>query len=199
MTQRNEAKLTAEQHRRLTLMGTSSVVGGDIRAALAEIERLRALLRVAHPHVEDKVLLGSDTRQTGRARGARGIVVSDIVERLREEAGEWLASESTGMATALMMREAADEIERLRARIAELEPLRAEVKEWLCTACRYVYPGPPQSGFQSVICPRCNGSTGPRAMMELRAANERIAELEKQLAHAKVWDRDVPEPKPSSP
>ena len=40
--------------------------------------------------------------------------MSDIVERLRLDADEWLA----GSSTAPLLREAADEIERLRAALA---------------------------------------------------------------------------------
>jgi uncharacterized coiled-coil protein SlyX len=109
--------------------------------------------------------------------------VSDIVER----AAKWA---TVGDAEKLIA-ELLAKVNEQQARIAKLDPLLAEVKEWICAKCRYVYPGPPQRGLQCVICPRCNGSTGPRVLMELRAANERIAELEKQLAHARVWDREV--------
>jgi hypothetical protein len=51
---------------------------------------------------------------------------------------------------------------------AELASLRAEVKEWLCSDCNTVYPGPPQEGFACVVCTKCGGSTGPRLAMENR-------------------------------
>lgn len=58
----------------------------------------------------------------------------------------------------------------------ELEVLRAAVKEWMCEACNYVYPGSPQPGFHCVICPRCEGRTAPRQTIELRKANAQVKE-----------------------
>ena len=55
-------------------------------------------------------------------------------------------------------REAADEIEQLRA----------AVEEWLCEKCNTVYPGPPQPGFACIQCPKCKGTTAPRQTIELR-------------------------------
>lgn len=52
--------------------------------------------------------------------------------------------------------------------VSEIDELRAEVKEWLCDACNTVYPGPPQKGFACVICPLCQGNTGPRNVVEIR-------------------------------
>lgn len=67
---------------------------------------------------------------------------------------------------------------------AEIESLRAEVSEWLCESCNYVYPGPPQLGFACVICPRCKGSTAPRKTVELKKAADRIEALQSRLAGA---------------
>lgn len=50
----------------------------------------------------------------------------------------------------------------------DLAMLRAEVREWLCDSCNTVYPGPPASGCLCVICPKCNGNTGPRLSVENR-------------------------------
>lgn len=62
--------------------------------------------------------------------------------------------------------------------IAEVEQLRAEVKEWLCIDCNTAYPGPPRPGFACVICPKCKGTTMPRQRAE-------IEKLRAELASAK--------------
>ena len=59
--------------------------------------------------------------------------------------------------------------------IAEVERLRAEVKEWLCIDCNTVYPGPPQPGLSCGICPKCGGSTGPRPAGENRLLRAELA------------------------
>lgn len=64
---------------------------------------------------------------------------------------------------------------RLEAAERERDGLRGEVREWLCADCNYVYPGPPSKGFDCIICPRCQGRTGPRPTVEKHAAE---AELE---------------------
>jgi chorismate mutase len=69
------------------------------------------------------------------------------------------------------------------ARIAELT---AEVREWLCDKCAIVYPGPPQEGFNCVVCPKCSGNTGPRKTVLLRKAEARIADLEAQVSALKA-------------
>jgi DNA-directed RNA polymerase subunit RPC12/RpoP len=65
-----------------------------------------------------------------------------------------------------------------RARLeAEVQKLRAEVREWLCTDCNTVYPGPPASGLAGVKCAHCGGITAPRLSVEnrrLREANETL-------------------------
>ena len=66
------------------------------------------------------------------------------------------------------------EIDRLKE---ENEKLRAEVKEWLCDKCRYVYNGPPTPRFDCVICPKCEGTTGPRSWMEKRELKAMCDEL----------------------
>jgi hypothetical protein len=64
----------------------------------------------------------------------------------------------------------------------ERDELRAEVKEWLCVQCNTVYPGPPQPGFRCVICPKCEGDTGPKVSMQLRAERQARKEAEEKLA-----------------
>ena len=59
-----------------------------------------------------------------------------------------------------------------------IRQLRNEVKEWLCADCNFVYPGPPQTGFGCVICPRCQGRTAPRQTVEIRKLEDRIAALQ---------------------
>lgn len=71
-----------------------------------------------------------------------------------------------------------NELVRLRAENAEL---RAEVREWLCTKCNMVYPGPPQEGIMCVLCPKCGGTTAPRLTVELarlRPIVEAVAEMD---------------------
>jgi hypothetical protein len=62
-----------------------------------------------------------------------------------------------------------------RGLIAEVERLRAEVKEWLCIDCNTVYPGPPQPGVACVMCPKCKGSAGPRLAVENRLLRAKLA------------------------
>lgn len=60
---------------------------------------------------------------------------------------------------------------------AYLQQLLSEVREWLCTDCNTVYPGPPASGLAGVKCPQCGGITAPRLSVEnrrLREANETL-------------------------
>ena len=64
---------------------------------------------------------------------------------------------------------------------AKTEELRSEVYEWLCLKCRTAYPGPPSKGLACIICPKCDGDTGPRKMMELRETKEKL-EAERQKA-----------------
>jgi len=71
--------------------------------------------------------------------------------------------------------------------IQELFELRAEVKEWLCEKCNTVFPGPPQPGFQCVVCPQCKGRTGPRLILESR---RRITELYNALEA--LWNLPAP-------
>ena len=59
----------------------------------------------------------------------------------------------------------------------EHERLCAEVREWLCETCRFVYPGPPMPGLRCVVCPQCSGPTAPRHTVEMR---ELRAELKGQ-------------------
>lgn len=61
--------------------------------------------------------------------------------------------------------------------IAEVERLRAEVKEWLCIDCNTAYPGPPQLGFACVTCPKCKGTTMPRQSAEIKKLRTEYAEL----------------------
>lgn len=63
----------------------------------------------------------------------------------------------------------------------EVALLRAEVREWLCIDCNTVFPGPPQNGFACVQCPKCNGPTGPRGLMERRKLMTEIADLRTAL------------------
>jgi len=62
-------------------------------------------------------------------------------------------------------------VNQLQAEVAEL---RAEVKEWLCEKCNFVYPGPPQAGWRCVICPKCGGSTAPRLTVESSRLQARL-------------------------
>lgn len=62
---------------------------------------------------------------------------------------------------------------------AERDKLVREVKEWMCEACNFVYPGPPQEGLACVLCPRCGGHTSPRERVEHRHL---IAGLKDRLA-----------------
>ena len=63
--------------------------------------------------------------------------------------------------------------------VTTIEELEAEVKEWLCVSCNYVYPGPPQQGAGCVVCPKCGGKTMPKHMA-------RIAELETEKENFRV-------------
>lgn len=56
----------------------------------------------------------------------------------------------------------------------ENKELRAEVREWLCTECNQVYPGPPQEGFHCVLCPRCDGLTMPHNTWEIRTLRAKL-------------------------
>ncbi len=69
----------------------------------------------------------------------------------------------------------------LAAKDKVIGELKAEVKDWLCKKCRYVYPGPPQKGFACVQCPRCGGDTGPRTIIELRELREKSGKLVKYV------------------
>lgn len=75
-------------------------------------------------------------------------------------------------------------LDALDAAEAQNVELRGEVREWLCDKCNTVYPGPPQKGFACVQCPQCGGNTGPRNVMELRTAEARCRELERE--HAEI-------------
>jgi len=69
--------------------------------------------------------------------------------------------------------------EKDRGELIELKKINMsllnEVHEWLCDTCATVFPGPPQKGFHCVICPKCNGTTGPRVTMEKRKAEAALA------------------------
>lgn len=77
---------------------------------------------------------------------------------------------------------AASLLEIINTALNERDELAAEVREWLCTTCRIVYPGPPQPGLSCAICPKCGGSTGPRVSMELREARQKIVKLEERIS-----------------
>lgn len=64
---------------------------------------------------------------------------------------------------------------------AELARLRADVQEWACDACNHVYPGPPQPGFKAVMCPRCSGTTAPRATVERMRVEAQLDETRKAI------------------
>ena len=53
---------------------------------------------------------------------------------------------------------------------AERDALIADVREWACEKCNFVYPGPPQPGVRCVVCPRCGGSTMPHTTLRRRKA-----------------------------
>jgi hypothetical protein len=75
--------------------------------------------------------------------------------------------------------------------------LLAEVREWECESCRYVYPGPPQEGVSSVICPRCSGNTMPKGMLERRRlqaiATAAVEALKDALHELRLMKRCHPE------
>lgn len=76
-------------------------------------------------------------------------------------------------------------VEFIRDFRAERDKRKAAEKsamEWMCTGCRMVYPGPPQRGFNCVICTHCGGITAPRLDSELREANIEVENLKQQLA-----------------
>lgn len=60
----------------------------------------------------------------------------------------------------------------------QLAEVVAEVREWACEKCNYVYPGPPQKGFMCVICPRCEGTTVPHETLKRRQAERQLAEAQ---------------------
>jgi predicted RNA-binding Zn-ribbon protein involved in translation (DUF1610 family) len=66
---------------------------------------------------------------------------------------------------------------------AELIELRAEVREWLCTSCNWVYPGPPQDGLKCVICPRCGGNTMSRTRAQILDLESRLEKATRKTDH----------------
>lgn len=75
---------------------------------------------------------------------------------------------------------------------AELERLRALVQEWACEKCNMVYPGPPQRGFACVTCPKCKGTTRPRASLEIDRLERQVATLRAALSAARAqWIHSV--------
>lgn len=64
---------------------------------------------------------------------------------------------------------------------AQLDRLRSQVQEWACEKCNAVYPGPPQSGFACVICPKCRGTTMPRAVLEIRRLEAEVARKQAKI------------------
>lgn len=98
-----------------------------------------------------------------------------------------LIKELRALPSISVMKEAADAIEELEAAVVSL---RAEVREWICTDCMFVYPGPPQAGSACVVCPRCSGPTMPRGssvvvgLLEDRIAShgDYVARLQRALA-----------------
>lgn len=67
-----------------------------------------------------------------------------------------------------------------RSKLAELIAL---VKEWGCDDCNTVYPGPPQKGFNCVVCPKCGGNTTPLPGIKLRRIERELA-AERELTNA---------------
>ncbi len=59
-------------------------------------------------------------------------------------------------------------------RVEQENSLIAEVKEWLCDKCNYVYQGPPSLGFNCVVCKRCGGDTGPKNSVIIRRLKKAI-------------------------
>lgn len=64
---------------------------------------------------------------------------------------------------------------------AQVDELKAEVREWLCDQCKIVYPGPPVEGFGCVRCPKCGGCCGPRLSIENRALQAQVDKLTEEL------------------
>jgi hypothetical protein len=82
---------------------------------------------------------------------------------------------------------------KLAAAEADLERLRALVREWLCERCNTVYPGPPQKGLKCVICPKCGGMTGPLQWVEQRKIEAELQQARKELAwlHSRPTDPEL--------
>lgn len=81
---------------------------------------------------------------------------------------------------------AAEFIKDFRAARDARKAAEKSAMEWMCTNCHTVYPGPPQPGFACVVCPKCNGTTGPRLDIELRETKQREAELQEKLTEANL-------------
>ena len=67
---------------------------------------------------------------------------------------------------------------------AERDALIADVREWACEKCNFVYPGPPQPGVRCVVCPRCGGSTMPHTTLRRRRAEAERDALREALTDA---------------
>jgi hypothetical protein len=67
--------MTPEQESRLRMLGTSSVVGGDIRAAVEEIDRLRVLVADAV-----QVMRNFGNTMPGEWKVARARFLADTVK-----------------------------------------------------------------------------------------------------------------------
>ena len=62
------------------------------------------------------------------------------------------------------------------------------VKEWICTKCRVVYPGPPRPGVMALICPECGDATMPRCRWDQQQAVEAAVAKEREECAKVVED-----------
>lgn len=89
-----------------------------------------------------------------------------------------------------LMREALEAIpywlQRVRGLEAQVNELRAEVREWICDECRYVFPQMPIKEF-NLICQRCGkGAVVPKMTWENSRLSQRIEQLEAENCRLKA-------------
>ncbi|MHB8391898.1 MAG: hypothetical protein ACYDBH_20355 [Acidobacteriaceae bacterium] len=146
-------------------------------SAAAPDEHKNAAGRLDHPSVE-----GANHARNGDEGGKSSDVPAAPFEELSEEEVERCRKTMDHGYSPAGFDILCDMGLRTKRAEAELAALRAEIREWACADCNYVYPGPPQKGFACVMCPRCGGTTAPKGTVLLRRAEAEIARLKSEVA-----------------